>query len=87
VSVAGTTGEREELPPELKHTVTRVRDAASVPVAVGFGISTGEQARQVGEIADGVIVGSRIVRAAADGGPDGVAEVVAELADALSNGR
>jgi tryptophan synthase alpha chain len=83
VSVAGTTGERTELPPELRETVQRVRGAASVPVAVGFGISTAEQARHVGEIADGVIVGSRVVRAAGEGGPDAVAEVVAELASAL----
>ena len=83
VSVAGTTGERAELPPELRDTVRRVRDAASVPVAVGFGISTPEHARQVAEIAHGVIVGSRVVRAAGEGGPDAVAEVVAELAAAL----
>ena len=83
VSVAGTTGERSELPPELRSTVQRVKDASEVPVAVGFGISTAEQARQVAEIADGVIVGSRVVRAAAEGGPDAVAEVVAELASAL----
>jgi tryptophan synthase alpha chain len=83
VSVAGTTGERSVLPPELRDTVQRVRDAASVPVAVGFGISSAEHARQVAEIADGVIVGSRVVRAAGEGGPDVVAEVVAELASAL----
>jgi tryptophan synthase alpha chain len=83
VSVAGTTGERAELPPELRDTVQRVKDASEVPVAVGFGISTPEQARQVAEIADGVIVGSRVVRAAGEGGPDAVAEVVAELASAL----
>ena len=83
VSVAGTTGERSELPPELRDTVQRVKDASEVPVAVGFGISTPEQARQVAEIADGVIVGSRVVRAAGEGGPDAVAEVVAELASAL----
>lgn len=83
VSVAGTTGERSELPAELRETVERVRDAASVPAAVGFGISTPEHARQVAEIADGVIVGSRVVRAAGEGGPDAVAEVVAELASAL----
>jgi tryptophan synthase alpha chain len=63
--------------------VQRVQDASEVPVAVGFGISTPEQARQVAEIADGVIVGSRVVRAAGEGGPDAVAEVVAELAAAL----
>jgi tryptophan synthase alpha chain len=85
VSVAGTTGERAELPPELRGTVERVRAAADVPVAVGFGISTSEHARQVAEIADGVIVGSRVVRAAGEGGPDAVAELVSELADALSD--
>jgi tryptophan synthase alpha chain len=87
VSVAGTTGERSELPPELRDTVLRVRAAASVPVAVGFGISTPEHARQVADIADGVIVGSRVVRAAGEGGPDAVRELVAELAEALSDDR
>jgi tryptophan synthase alpha chain len=50
---------------------------------VGFGISTAEQAAAVGELADGVIVGSRIVRAAGEGGAAGVGSVVAELAGAL----
>jgi tryptophan synthase alpha chain len=84
VALAGITGERSELPPELRATVQRVKAAATVPVAVGFGISTGEHARTVAEIADGVIVGSRVVRAAGEGGPDAVAGVVAELAEALS---
>ncbi|HEV2075863.1 MAG TPA: tryptophan synthase subunit alpha, partial [Thermoleophilaceae bacterium] len=83
VSVAGTTGERDELPAGLARTVERIRAAASVPVAVGFGISGPEQARRVAEIADGVIVGSRIVRAAGEGGPAAVREVVAELGEAL----
>jgi tryptophan synthase alpha chain len=87
VSVAGTTGERAELPPELSDTVARVREAASVPVAVGFGISTPAQARQVAEIADGVIVGSRVVRAAGEGGADAVRALVGELAVALSDDR
>ncbi len=84
VSLAGTTGERRELPPELPQLVERIRAVAEVPVAVGFGISTGEQAAAVGELADGVIVGSRIVRAAGEGGPQAVAEVVRELAQALA---
>jgi tryptophan synthase alpha chain len=83
VSLTGITGEREALPPGLSETVDRVRDASSVPVAVGFGISTGEQARAVGELADGVIVGSRIVRAAGEGGASAVGSVVEELAEAL----
>jgi tryptophan synthase alpha chain len=84
VSVTGTTGERAELPPGLTETVERVRAATEVPVAVGFGISTPEQARAVAEVADGVIVGTRIVRAAGEGGAAGVASVVGELAEVLS---
>jgi tryptophan synthase alpha chain len=83
VAVTGTTGERDELPPELARTVERVRDATSVPVAVGFGIASGEQAGRVAELADGVIVGSRLVRAAGEGGPRAVGEAVAELSAAL----
>jgi tryptophan synthase alpha chain len=83
VSLAGTTGERDELPPELPRMVERIRAATSVPVAVGFGISTGAQAATVGDLADGVIVGSRIVRAAGEGGAEAVGAVVAELARAL----
>jgi tryptophan synthase alpha chain len=84
VSLTGTTGERSSLPPDLSRTVERVRAAASVPVAVGFGISTPEQARAVGEVADGVIVGSRLVRAAGEGGAEAVGEMVRGLADALA---
>jgi tryptophan synthase alpha chain len=84
VSLVGTTGERGDLPPGLAQLVERIRGATDVPVAVGFGISTGEQARAVGELADGVIVGSRVVRAAGEAGADGVREVVADLAAALA---
>lgn len=84
VSLTGTTGERGDLPPGLPELVERVRGATQVPVAVGFGISTEEQARSVGELADGVIVGSRVVRAAGEAGPDGVRDVVTRLAAALA---
>jgi tryptophan synthase alpha chain len=84
VSLVGTTGERGELPPGLPELVERIRAATDVPVAVGFGISTGEQARAVGELADGVIVGSRVVRAAGEAGAEGVREVVADLTTALA---
>jgi tryptophan synthase alpha chain len=84
VSVTGITGEREELAPDLVKTVDRVRSSTELPVAVGFGISTGDQARTVSEMADGVIVGSRIVRAAAEGGAAAVGGVVEELAAALA---
>ena len=84
VSLTGTTGERGALPPELGETVERVRAHTSLPVAVGFGISTPAHARAVAELADGVIVGSRIVRAAGEGGPAAVREVVGQLAEALA---
>ena len=80
VSLSGTTGERDALPAELGQTVARVRAATAVPVAVGFGISTADHARQVAAVADGVIVGSRIVRAAGEGGAAEVGAVVRELA-------
>ena len=84
VSLTGTTGERDQLPPGLTDTVARVRSSATVPVAVGFGISTPDHARAVAEIADGVIVGSRVVRAAGEGGAAAVGELVGELAAALA---
>ena len=83
VSLAGTTGERGALAPELPALVERTRAASELPVAVGFGISTGEQAATVAGLADGVIVGSRIVRAADEGGAEAVGAIVAELAQAL----
>jgi len=60
-----------------------VRACTVLPVAVGFGISTPEHAREVAELADGVIVGSRMVRAAGEGGAEAVGELVAELEAAL----
>jgi tryptophan synthase alpha chain len=64
VSDVGVTGERDELPASLAELVGAVQSAASVPVAVGFGIGTPEQAAKVGAVADGVIIGSRLVRMA-----------------------
>jgi tryptophan synthase alpha chain len=81
VSTAGTTGERAELPPELAGLVAATKDEAEVPVAVGFGISTPEHAAAVGELADGVIIGSRLVRAVADA-PD-AASATASVSDFL----
>ena len=77
VSTVGTTGEREELPPALSDLVVATKADAGVPVAVGFGIGTPEQVARVGEIADGVIIGSRLVRAAGEaGGRDAAAAAV-----------
>ncbi len=63
VSVTGVTGARSSLPAGLEGLVARVRQVTRTPVCVGFGIGTPEQARQVGALADGVIVGSACVKA------------------------
>lgn len=63
VSVTGTTGVRQSVTEGLDELIKRVRKHTTVPVCVGFGIGTPEQARAVSEIADGVIVGSACVRA------------------------
>jgi tryptophan synthase alpha chain len=62
VSVTGVTGARETLPENLKEFVERVRRQTDKPLCIGFGISTAEQARQLAGMADGVIVGSRIIQ-------------------------
>ncbi|MGA7397995.1 MAG: tryptophan synthase subunit alpha [Solirubrobacterales bacterium] len=66
VSSVGITGERQEVPVHLKELVDSVKEKAEVPVAVGFGIGTAEQAAEVGRISDGVIIGSKLVRDVAD---------------------
>jgi tryptophan synthase alpha chain len=81
VSTVGVTGEREQLPPELTGLIEAAKGEADVPVAVGFGISTPEQAAAVGELADGVIIGTRLVRAVADAADRGAA--VAAVRDFL----
>jgi len=62
VSLTGVTGTREKLPAELEMAVRGIKEQSQKPVAVGFGISTPEQAREVSRFADGVIVGSAIVK-------------------------
>lgn len=84
VSVVGITGARGQLPPDLAAFVGRVRAVTDKPLAVGFGISTPEQAGQVAALVDGVIVGSALVRLA--GETDGIEKVktfVAELRRAV----
>jgi tryptophan synthase alpha chain len=67
VSLTGVTGARDHLPPDLESFVARVRSATELPLAVGFGISTPAQAAQVARIADGVIVGSALIKAIGTG--------------------
>jgi tryptophan synthase alpha chain len=86
VSVTGTTGERAQLDGALAEVVARAKASTSVPVAVGFGIGNGRQAAAAVDAgADGVIVGTRLVRAAAEGDDPvaAVADVLEELAGAL----
>lgn len=62
VSSLGVTGTRSEIKTDLKSIINVIKETTDVPAAVGFGISTPEQARSVSHIADGVIVGSAIVK-------------------------
>ena len=79
-STLGVTGERQSLSGLAEPLVRRLRACTDKPVAVGIGVTTGEHAREVSGFADGVIVGSAVVRAAESGGPAAVKELVAELA-------
>jgi tryptophan synthase alpha chain len=78
VSVTGVTGERKSISDGLGELIHRVREHTSAPVCVGFGISTPEQAREVGKMADGVIVGSACVKTI--GGSEKPVEVAREFA-------
>ena len=62
VSLTGVTGARQILPPELESFVKRVKQKAKQPLCVGFGVSNPEQASRIARIADGVIVGSRLIQ-------------------------
>jgi tryptophan synthase alpha chain len=87
VSLTGITGERKDLAAQLPETLARAKRATALPVAVGFGIATPEQARQAADMgADGVIVGSRLVREAAEAAnpPEAVGALVKGLARALA---
>lgn len=85
VSTLGVTGERERVAAGARELVARIRAVTDLPVAVGFGISTPEQAAEAAGFADGVIVGSAIVRRQAD--PAAVRSFVAELARAVHGAR
>ncbi len=91
VSSVGTTGERQQLPAGLAELVAATKAEAEVPVAVGFGIGTPEQAAEVGRIADGAIVGSRLVRAAGEASSaaaaaEAVGDFLRETRSALAEG-
>ncbi len=70
VSVTGTTGLRNKLPADVRTGVARIRRYSSLPILVGFGISTSRQAADAADIADGVIVGSALIQAMEQGSTD-----------------
>jgi tryptophan synthase alpha chain len=88
VSVAGITGERDRLPAELLDQLAWLRGQTDVPLCVGFGVSRPEHVRTLREVADGVIVGSAVVRhleRAAGRPPDAVEQAVGDLAQSLAD--
>ena len=85
-STLGVTGTRESLSERAGPLVSRLRGLTSQPVCVGIGVSTAAHAEAVAGFADGVIVGSAAVRAAADGGPAAVADLVSDLAAGCRRG-
>lgn len=86
VSSLGVTGTRSEITTDLDTITKHIKDVTDVPVAIGFGINTPEQAKKYADIADGVIVGSAIVKIIAKHGknaPDEVYKYVKEMKDAI----
>jgi tryptophan synthase alpha chain len=86
VSVTGVTGARDTLPVDLRPFVSRVREVARQPLCLGFGISTPEQAKMVAQVADGVIVGSKIIQLMEnDSSLSSVGDFVASLRNAIDS--
>lgn len=85
VSVAGVTGERTQIPADITAKIRQAKKLTEKPVCVGFGISTPEQVRSLSEVADGVIVGSAIVKEIQKrSGEPGMVEQVAEFVRTLA---
>ena len=90
VSVAGITGKQQAAQGSIDEAVARIKAATALPVAVGFGIRTPEQAAAIARVADGVVVGSAIVELVGEHGgeaPEMVREYVAGLAKAVHSAR
>jgi tryptophan synthase alpha chain len=83
ISRLGVTGARAHVPPDLEAQVRRVRAATKLPVAVGFGIGTPTQAAAAARYADGVVVGSALMDALAQGGVMAAEQLARELAGAV----
>ncbi len=90
VSVAGITGLQQAAQASIEDAVARLKAATDIPVAVGFGVRTPEQAAAIAKVADGVVVGSAIVEIIAQHGHDAagpVREYVASLKAAIASAR
>ena len=85
VSVTGVTGARRSLPAGLEEFVVRVRARTALPLCVGFGISTPEQAGAVAAMADGVIVGSRLIHLLDGHSAGKIEEFIGGLRDAIDS--
>ncbi len=85
ISRLGVTGVSDELPPDLPATIAALRSVCTLPICVGFGISRPEHARAIGAYADGIVVGSAIVRAAGES-VDSAVSLATELRAALDEG-
>jgi tryptophan synthase alpha chain len=85
VSVTGTTGIREGLAPNISEFLGRIKSASNIPVAVGFGVSGPEHVRSLRDHADGVIVGSRIIRAVMEN--ENLERLINDLKDATRRGQ
>jgi len=81
VSVTGITGEREALPQEIIDNVGWLREQTPLPICIGFGISRAEHVRMLSPVADGLIVGSAIVRRVAETASKPRAEVLSEIGE------
>ena len=79
VSVAGITGERKEVPPDLADNVAWLRSQTDLPICIGFGISSAEHVRRLAPMADGLIVGSALVRRLTESADAVPADVVASI--------
>jgi tryptophan synthase alpha chain len=83
VSVAGVTGAREKLPPGAIELLRRARARVSVPVVLGFGISSAEVAVEAAEEADGLTIGSKLMQLVTEEGPEGAGRWLREVRSAL----
>lgn len=85
VSVTGITGERSELPPELVDNVAWLRQQTELPICIGFGISQPEHVRRLAPVADGLIVGSAVVRRLAEAAARPRQDVLQEIGDYVAS--